>query len=168
MALWKTGPTVLLCPYVCTFIIWLCMNTVLSFAYIFRALTLCKSCLSSTCTCVCCVHLPRCQIDLAYCYCVPRHRNKKIWNNLEWKMKEKERLHLDWIWDWWGSRRGQGHSRGKQSICLTHTLRDILCLQAMLFSSSSLEKVVCVCACVSHSRGANTALCIKEWTACCD
>lgn len=41
------------------------------------------------------------------------------------------------------SMRGQGHSRAKESISLTHTLRDTPGLQATRLSTSSLEKKSC-------------------------
>lgn len=122
-----------------------------------------KACLSPTW--VCCVHLSCCQIDPARFAAASSGTKARGWgwekvtrdqedNNKESKSgmeDERGKGRLQGIWDEWGSRRGQGHSRGKQSISLTHTLRDILCLRDTLFSSSSSEKKsVRVCLCFSQ------------------
>lgn len=81
---------------------------------------------------------------------------------LGWRVSER----LHWIWDERGSKRGQGHSGRKQSISLTHILRDIQCLRAILFSSSSSEKKSCACVPVFFTVGGrNMALCIEKWAA---
>lgn len=41
------------------------------------------------------------------------------------RMTQRGEAVLEWLWDKWGSERGQGQGWGKQSISLTHTLRDI-------------------------------------------
>lgn len=56
------------------------------------------------------------------------------------RMTERGEAVLEWLWDKWGSERGQGQGWGKQSISLTHTLRDILRLRATLLSTPSLGK----------------------------
>lgn len=66
------------------------------------------------------------------------------------RMTERGKAVLEWLWDKWGSERGQGQGWGKQSISLTHTLRDILRLWATLLSTLSLGWKKS-CACVSHS-----------------
>lgn len=91
------------------------------------------------------------------------------------RMTERGEAVLEWLWDKWGSERGQGQGWGKQSISLTHTLRDILRLRATLLSTLSLGRKKKSCACVSHSvrgwivaRQERCLLCFSEssqlWT----
>lgn len=73
------------------------------------------------------------------CWDQDESRENESWMEAE-RGRERERDGVgDGMREW-----GQGHSRRKQSISLTHTLRGILCLQATLFSSSSSIKCVCL------------------------